>query len=138
MERYDRNLWAAVVIQARDDLDTENYLSVVYGEAVAFFTDRYGAWAESRQCIADQLDLHPDDLMRAGRSAITARSLRDGGPPVTVQALGRPPVYPRPVPRLTNPVPVVRSVPRQGIAGPAVISDQRKDWIRRFLTRRAA
>jgi hypothetical protein len=76
-----RSLWVQVVLQARDDIDTKHYRSHVYHEAVAFFTHD-GPWGQSRQEIADRIDLHRDDLKRLGRAAIKARHARDGAPPV--------------------------------------------------------
>lgn len=102
-----RALWSAVVLAAVADIDGEHYRSAEYAQAVAFFLDA-GAWGESRQNIADCLNLHADDLTRLGRAAIAARHLRDGVPPVSVRAaVAIQPITPRPVPSLTNPVPVV-------------------------------
>lgn len=129
MESPDRTLWAAVVFQARADLDTLDYPSVEYGEAVSFFTDRHGAWAESRQCVADCLRVHSDDLWRLGRATIAARGLRDGGPPVSLrkadtQQPGRSgcTAPQRPAPCLTNPVPAAKRAHRPWNLTPASIS----------------
>ena len=141
----DRNLWIAVVFQARDDLDTEDYASVEYGEAVAFFTNTHGSWAQSRQDIADHLGLHSDDLTRMGRAVIAARHLRDGPEPVIERAVGsashstsglrsRPATLTTPVPCLTNPAPVV---PFIAARKPRERRD-RQWWINQFLTRQAA
>lgn len=106
MSNPDRNLWGAVVLKAHDDLDTAKYGSSHYITAKSFFTAS-GKWAESRQAIADELELHPDDLMRLGRATLAARHLRDGPEPVSVSAGIRPQcaTTSRPAPRLTNPAP---------------------------------
>jgi hypothetical protein len=116
---HTRALWAAVVIQARDDLETEEYNSVDYGQAAAFFSAP-GDWATSRRAIADALDLHPDDLMRLGRAVTAARTARDGGPPVVA----------RPVPRLV--VSVVEPVPVPVAVVPAKVPRGRAG-ARRFV-----
>lgn len=110
MSTTGRKLWAAVVLQARDDLDTAKYGSTKYITAKSFFTAN-GAWAESRQDIADELELHPDDLMRLGRATLAARHLRDGPEPVSVSPGLPTPVPTRPVLRLTNPAPVGPKAP---------------------------
>jgi hypothetical protein len=78
--KHERALWSAVVLQARVDIDYAEYDTTLYDTAVAFFLGA-GEWGESRQHIADLLELHPDDLTRLGREAIAARHLRDGVPP---------------------------------------------------------
>jgi hypothetical protein len=89
-----RDLWAAVVNQAFDDLREFPYDAVEYTQAVEFFTGR-GEWAKSREQIADFLELHPDNLRRAGQAVIQARHAADGGPPVKVVV--RKPAAPPPV-----------------------------------------
>jgi hypothetical protein len=91
-EHSCRSLWIQVVLQARDDIDTEHYLSHDYHQAVAFFTHD-GLWGQSRQEIADRIDLHPDDLERLGQVAIKARHARDGVPPVIERASRDPDVH---------------------------------------------
>jgi len=71
VEHY-RVLWLAVINTAIFDIEFGPFESVEYNQAVAFFTSD-GAWAESREVIADAIDLHPDDLSRAGRRAISRR-----------------------------------------------------------------
>jgi hypothetical protein len=113
---HHRALWAAVILQARDDLDTEHYGSVEHGHADAFFTAP-GDWAVSRRAIADALDLHPDDLMRLGRAVTAARTARDGGPPVVARPVPRLVVSvaaPVPVPVAVVPAKVPRRVGRAG------------------------
>ncbi len=67
-----RSLWSAVVLQAIEDIETQPMQSLVFADAVAFFT-RSGSWAESRSTIADFLDMHRDELEAIGRRCIDAR-----------------------------------------------------------------
>lgn len=107
-----RALWSAVVLHAVADIDGEHYRSAEYAEAVAFFTAARGPWAESRQAVADCLNLHTDDLARLGRAAIEARHLRDGPEPIIVRAaVAIQPITPRPVARTPDPAPVVPRPP---------------------------
>jgi hypothetical protein len=75
-----RALWAAVVLQARDDLDGLAEGSTLYAQALSFFTAT-GAWQESRQAIADCLDVDIGVIERLGRVTIAARHAREGGAP---------------------------------------------------------
>lgn len=70
----ERDLWLAVVMQAREDLLTESTDSLIYGEAHSFFLARTLAWVQRREEIADCLDLHSDDLTRLGRATLAARA----------------------------------------------------------------
>jgi len=79
-----RALWAAVVIQALDDIETEPMASVSFTDAEAFFT-RMGAWGEARMAIADFLDLHPDDLERVGRRALAMRRAGEASRPTAAR-----------------------------------------------------
>jgi hypothetical protein len=147
-----RALWSAVVLHAVNDIDSEHYRSLEYGEAVAFFTAAHGPWAESRQAIADYLGLHSDDLTRLGRAAIEARHLRDGPEPITVRpAVEIQPTSTRPVPRVTNPAPVVPRPPvirrpdpperdrnRTPNRRPGDPPRDRDWWIRRFMDKQVA
>jgi hypothetical protein len=81
----ERDLYAAAVELAVHDLDTEDYGSTHYEQSVLFFTAAAGEWADSREAIADHLELHGDDLARLGARAIAARQLRDGVPKVRVR-----------------------------------------------------
>lgn len=149
--QHHRALWAAVVLQARDDIDGEHYRSTEYTDAVAFFTAA-GPWGESRQAVADCLGLHTDDLTRLGRAAIEARHLRDGPPPVIVRpavvVATQPTTAPRPEPRVTNPAPVVtRAEVIRRPEPPAKRPYRRKHddpprnrdwWIQRFMDKHAA
>jgi hypothetical protein len=135
----ERELWAAVVLQAQADLDGEAYGSVLYAQAEAFFVGA-GPWGASRAEVADRLDLHGDDLRRLGRATLAARALRDGPPPVVVRAVADP--IPSPIPR-----PVVVSVcPAPAVADLRVARrhkpiPERRDrnwWIAQFMARQAA
>ncbi len=67
-----RALWSSVVLQAIEDIETQPMQSLVFADAVAFFT-RPGSWAESRSTIADFLDMHRDELEAIGRRCIDSR-----------------------------------------------------------------
>jgi hypothetical protein len=75
----NRALWAAVVLQVKNDIESEALDSLDYAQAVAFVTGS-GSWIESRLAIADMLELHPDDIVRMGRDWIAARRLKEGLP----------------------------------------------------------
>jgi len=79
-----RALWAAVVIQALDDIESEPMASAAFTDAEAFFT-RMGAWGEARMAIADFLDLHPDDLERVGRRALAMRRAGEASRPTAAR-----------------------------------------------------
>jgi hypothetical protein len=87
-----RNLWAAVVNQAFDDLRELAYGSVDYEQSVQFLTGR-GEWASWREQVADYLELHPDDIRRAGLAVIQTRHRADGGP---IKKIVPPPTAPAP------------------------------------------
>jgi hypothetical protein len=76
---YHRAFWSAVVLRACHDIQREPLGSAHYEAAVAFFTAP-GDWAESRRSIADCINLHPDDLARAGVRQIAIRRLAEGLP----------------------------------------------------------
>lgn len=96
-----QDLWAAVVMQARDDIAAFPIRSVEYAQAVEFFTAG-GEWGKSRQAIADFLELHPDDIRRFGEAAIKRRALEE---PAIVEAVAamKPP-DPSPAPKLESEV----------------------------------
>ena len=77
----NRALWAAVVWQALQDIESERYGSTDYTQSVTLLTAPFGPWAVWRQEIADMLDLHGDDLMHAGRLAIADREALETPPP---------------------------------------------------------
>ena len=94
----ERGLWSAVVLQAHDDLQFEPRNSVIYGEAEAFFFHAVGPWAQSRQTIADQLEVHADDITRLGRLTIAARNIAENTTPIRpdlVAVMRRKPLPPR-------------------------------------------
>lgn len=101
----ERELWAAVVLQARDDVQQEPFDSVAYTAAAAFFASP-GDWASSRQAIADCLALHVDDLTRMGRRALNLRRAEHGlaplalvDPPGAATPLAKGPIPRKPPPR---------------------------------------
>jgi hypothetical protein len=147
----ERDLWAAVVSQAADDINTEDYRSVDYALAVSFFIAS-GEWAASRQAIADCIELHVSDIERLGRAAIAARHVRDGAPPAE-----RPRPVRHPVQRVANSMPVhcpalpvARTkhppMPRLEPASPRIAKLPRKCqptrdrnwWIAKFMAKHAA
>jgi hypothetical protein len=79
--RNYRGLWAAVVMQAKDDIAGEPINSIEYGQAVAFFTGS-GELARTRTGIGDMLELHSDDLEAFGRHCINQRLAAEGLPPL--------------------------------------------------------
>jgi hypothetical protein len=133
----ERGLWVAVVMQAAEDIRTEERGSYHYAQSESFFTG-IGEWARSREDVADSIDLHPDDLMRLGRAAIAARCLRDGDaaatvPEVSVTGVVQPS---RPVPVLLLPAPA-EPRPRGRPRKPTVAHD-RDWWIKQFMEKQAA
>jgi hypothetical protein len=99
----ERDLWAAVVSQAADDINTKNYQSIEYDQAVSFFTAS-GEWATSRQGIADFMELHVNDIERLGRTTIAVRHACDGPPPAGRLRLEQPATGTVPVPCSALPV----------------------------------
>jgi hypothetical protein len=96
-----RALWAAVVLQARDDVAVEPVDSVFYNQAVGFFRDP-GEWRLSREAIADFLAIHVDDIERLGRLTIAARRAADGLPE-QAPVESKPPAAPKVAPKSTPP-----------------------------------
>src|SRR4051812_20882529 len=80
-DRQYRDLWVAVVLQAKDDIENEPLGSVDFTQAVAFFIGS-GNWAQNRTVIGDYLDLHRDDLEKLGRRCINARRAAEGLEPL--------------------------------------------------------
>lgn len=74
----DRDLWAAVVLQARDDVAELPIDSVEYLSAVSFLTSETRYWRAARADIAAHLLLHGDDIRRAGLKWVNARRLAAG------------------------------------------------------------
>jgi hypothetical protein len=109
-----RRLWGAVLLQAYEDLEHEEFGGVLYAQAVAFFFSG-GDWAMSRRDICDYLGLDPADLIRPALRIANARRLQAGLPPLQARP-ARPPAterrtpaqqglkpaaaVPRPLPRL--------------------------------------
>ena len=139
-----RDLWASVMLQTCDDIETMDYASLEYSHAAAFFCERGGEWARSRQTIADFMELHAGDLERIGRSLIAARHLRDGGPPVAVRHPRRAslPAAPPPSP-VTVVSPLLVVVPGDKASTPRLnrvprVKRDRTWWIEKFMTKRSA
>lgn len=99
-----RDLWSAVVLQAKEDILTAPLNSIEYDQAVAFFTSG-GEWSKVRISVGDFLELHHDDLVRCGRRCIDERmrieASRQSGQPdgsiLRTPRRGRPPGLPRAV-----------------------------------------
>jgi hypothetical protein len=100
-----RALWSQVVLQAKDDVETADFGSIDYEQAVNFFIGS-GKWAETRAAIAEMVDLHSDDLARLGRTLINCRREQEDLPPLVVD---RTPTAIVPLPALfaTMPLPPV-------------------------------
>jgi hypothetical protein len=82
--RHYRHLWSAVVLQARDDIENQPLDSVEFSQAVAFFIGS-GDWVQNRTAIGDFLNLHRDDLEKAGRRCINKRRVSEGLEPLLVR-----------------------------------------------------
>jgi hypothetical protein len=80
-EAAHRNLWGAVVLQAKSDIETEPLESLEYAHAVAFFTSG-GEWTQMRAIVGDFLQLHHDDIERFGRRCIEQRRSAEGLDPL--------------------------------------------------------
>lgn len=80
-EQPCRALWAAVVLQAVEDVRSTVIGSIEFDHAAAFLTAT-GAWAESRAAIADCLDCHPDQILRSGARYVAERRVAEGLPAV--------------------------------------------------------
>lgn len=85
--RYNA-LWAAVVLQAQDDIMDLPIKSAEYASAVCFFIHD-GQWGEARGAVAEHLDLHPDDLRAFGRRCIAARQDLIAANPTLVKMVPR-------------------------------------------------
>lgn len=103
MECADRGLWVAVLEQAREDVADMPFDSLECLEAVAFLTGG-GQWREARAEVGAHLDIHPDDIKRAGVRWVLERR----------RVLGLPDVQP---PRAG----AARAVPAAGSAVPAAV-----------------
>jgi hypothetical protein len=90
LDRNHRELWGAVVLQAREDIRVLPLDSIEYAQAVAFFTGA-GEWAEMRTMISDFLELHRDDLEIGGRRFINERRSLERLPPIAARPLPREP-----------------------------------------------
>lgn len=72
-----RGLWAAVVLQALNDIRHEPLSSIDYLHATHFFTEG-SEWAKARAAIGDQLGVNADALECCGRTCINARRAAEG------------------------------------------------------------
>jgi hypothetical protein len=131
----ERDMWAAVVLQAADDIEVEPRGSVEYDDAVAFFTGR-GQWLESRRAVADHCGLHADDIERLGRIAIESRAERDPPPAPVIppRLVAAATAYTPPIARPADALSVKRpNSPRR-----AGEKRDRTWWIARFMAKQAA
>jgi len=99
------SLWAAVILRALKDIEEEPYDSLLFNEARDFLTGG-GAWGQSRQDIAEQVNLHGDDIRRIALAQLAQRASHDPPPvrpPVTKVQPAAVPVAPRPM--LVRPAP---------------------------------
>src|SRR3954469_7907508 len=92
-------LWAAVVLQARADVEDLPIGAMNYEAAVAFFTSNSAYWRRGRADIAEHLGTTGETLQRIGTAWGIARRRRGGLP-------GHPPA-PAPEPPRRQPVAVV-------------------------------
>jgi hypothetical protein len=97
-------LWASVVLQAREDVESLALDSPDYRAAVAFLTAESAYWRHGRAEIAAYLGTTGDTLQRIGTAWVTARRRREG-------LSDLPPVPPRPQPDETTPPKPVLFVP---------------------------
>jgi hypothetical protein len=74
-----RALWAAVVLQAKEDVRNAAFDSLIYNDAEAFFVGG-GDWRYSRAHAAEQLDMEPERLAKLGRSWVNKRRLAENAP----------------------------------------------------------
>lgn len=131
----ERALWAAVVQQAIDDLDTDRN-SLEHTDAVSFFTSG-GEWRQARIDIADRLGIHADDLERCGRRIMAELGIAEIIPAPRVAAASVP------VPVATPPAPLPTLV---ATFNPEAVKPGRQPkptrdrnwWISRFLASQAA
>jgi len=102
-------LWAAVIVQAIEDLQYEPYASLTFREAESFLLGG-GDWARSRQALADCVDMHGDDLRRRAQVLLAERHAKE--PPPAREVRPPPPVVvPKPIVVAPTAKPVTLSVP---------------------------
>jgi hypothetical protein len=126
-----RALWAAVVLQAQEDVRHEPIDSVNYAQAVHFFIGA-GEWADARARISDHLDMHRDDLENCGRRCINERRLAAGLDPLPRRLR---PLPEHTAPRPPAPKPLPARVP-QALSSPPPAAHQepvraKKPYLRR-------
>jgi hypothetical protein len=74
------DLWAAVVMQAKEDVEDLPVGSVDYQAAVAFLTSPSAYWQQARADIAAHLMIHGDDIRHAGQRWVITRRRAEGLP----------------------------------------------------------
>jgi hypothetical protein len=125
----ERALWIAVVLRAVADIASEPLGSVEYNDATVFFTAG-GEWAFSRSAVAGHVDLHPDDLERAGRRCIAARRAAEGMPVEILPTKVSPP---------QGPLPRLEAIPpREKLSRQPRERRDRHWWIAKFMAQHAA
>ena len=97
----DRALWTAVLLQTAADIAGAEMGSVDYREAAAFVESPGPYWAEARAAIALQLDMHVNDIQRAGSRWLAKRRAREPEPPPQ-PVVDRKPLVIRPI-RIKHP-----------------------------------
>lgn len=66
----------AVVRRALRDIEELRPDTMEYRQAVWFFAGA-GHWEESRKMVAEMVDLHPDDLAKAGQRSLAVRAKKE-------------------------------------------------------------
>lgn len=74
----DQALWASVVLQAKDDIESLPFGSPDYEAAAAFFVGTSAYWRRGRSEIAEHLGTTGDTLKRIGTAWVIARRRREG------------------------------------------------------------
>lgn len=117
--RFDaRDLWVAVLAQAKEDVEFLPLGSPDYVQAVAFLTRQHGPWAARREEICVILDWDADELSRLAIGWVRARRVREGLPadepaPAPSAPAPAPPPAPPPAP-VAAPEPPVPALMIQG------------------------
>jgi hypothetical protein len=76
----DIELWCAVVLQAREDIETLPIGSTDYEAATAFLTSNAAYWRHSRNEIAAHIGVDGDALKKVGTAWVIARRRSEGLP----------------------------------------------------------
>jgi hypothetical protein len=113
-----------VVLLAADDLLEADFGSTEYEDARSFFCSG-GHWRESRTLIAEQLELHVNDLERLGRARLFERPPPKRAPaPRPVPLI--PPLTPAPTPTPPPPPTPTPAPPAKPAAKPVVEPPRRR------------